>query len=291
MLMSQQDIWNTLCPAAQDYILQTWGFGNQPPAQGAAVVPIVFSYEPYYSRVRFAPDTITVDGSNDATYTFLANHQVNPFQYGQGGSMVPAGFPASFVGTYEDTNLQLGNGRQTNDSALVVIQGVSVNVDPRSDPVMLKQIHNEIYLTSGFGAQLSQYKHGLPAFNPGAGALFGGGTSQGQMPNAADTNAIIPGFPANGWPSDQNYYVMDDQICWYPQSASRQEANFGMQMTIGRQVQYVAMARTAGLFATGGTAGSIPAIVPPAIAGAQGTFVDYVIRLRTVSIKPRNTNS
>jgi hypothetical protein len=62
-------------------------------------------------------------------------------------------------------------------------------------------------------------------------------------------------------------------------------------MTIGRQVQYVAMARTAGLFATGGTAGSIPAIVPPAIAGAQGTFVDYVIRLRTVSIKPRNTNS
>jgi hypothetical protein len=291
MLLSQADIWNTLAPAAQDYIFQTYGFnGYGPGGSSLAPIPIVFTYEPYYSRVRFTPDTMTADGSNNATYTFLANHQVSPFAYGQGGSMVPAGFAASFVGTYEDTNIQLGNGRQTNDSALVVIQGLSINVDPRSDAEMLRQIHNEIYLTGGFGSQLSQYKFGIPSFSPGGGALTGGGRTLGVVPNATDTTAIIPGYPANGWPVDQNFRTLDDQICWYPQSSSRQETNWGMQMTIGRQVQYVATARAAGVLATGAAAGSIPAVVPPVTIGAQGTFVDYIVRLLCVSIKPRNTN-
>jgi hypothetical protein len=290
--MSQSDIWNTLAPAAQQYISDTWGFsglGVGPGGTVAPAIPIVFTFEHYYSRVRLAPDTIAVDGSNNVTYTFLANHQVNPFQYGQGGSMVPAGFPASFVGTYDDTNLQLGNGRQTNDSALVVIQGLGINVDPRSDAEMLRQLQNEMYLTSGFGSQLSIYKHGLPSFNPGGGALFGGGRTQGLMPSTSETTQV-QSFPANGWPAEQDMYTMDDQICWYPQSASRNESNYGMQLTIGRQVQYVASARAAGIFATGGAAGSIPAVIPPFTAGAEGTYVDLVIKLRAVSIKPRNTN-
>jgi hypothetical protein len=291
--MSQAEIWSTLAPAAQQYISDTWGFygiGQGPGGTSAPAIPIVFSFEHYYSRVRLAPDTITVDGSNNVTYTFLAGHAVNPFQYGQGGSMVPAGFPSSFVGTYDDTNLQLGNGRQTNDSALVVIQGLGINVDPRSDIEMLRQIQNEMYLTSGFGSQLSIYKHGLPSFNPGGGALFGGGRTQGLVPSTSDTTCLVPGFPANGWPSDGNYYTVDDQICWYPQSASRNESNFGMVLTVGRQVQYTASARAAGIFATGGAAGSIPAVLPPSTAGAEGTYVDLMVKLRAVSIKPRNTN-
>src|ERR1700728_3209248 len=239
---------------------------------------LAFSTQPYYSRVRLTP-TITADGSNNTTYSFAAGTAVTPFQYGQGQQVsgVPASLTAYNAATAADTNIQ--TARQTNDGALVVIRGVKMHLGALNDPVMAMSLWLELTLTSGFGSNTNAYKHALPFMSPGASGLFGGGSTTGQAPNTYDTFGVMPGNLCNGMPLDSNVHLVDDQICWFPQAANSAESNFGMSLYLGRAVSYVSPGRAAGIIATGGTSGSIPAIVPAITAGARGTFVDIWVWL------------
>lgn len=279
-ISAPQRVYNTLPDDVKTFIKEQW---KTTPDR------IVLRSEPYFCRGRLAPDTISVGASPfNTTYTFNAGHFIDLFLYGVNGSMSGAGFGALTPyqqATLGDTNLQMSTGRETNDNAIVVVAGISIMMDSKSDSFMAGQVMGDVAVACGFGGlYTSQYKLGIPFMMQGEGGLYGGGPTQGVAPGLGDT--WFPGSggmaPLNGMPWAGSYRTLPDPIIWYPKGSPAAPTQFGLRMTVNRQISYVAPGRVA---ATG-----VAAIVPPATAGAQGTFVDVFCYLKTVNILQATNN-
>jgi hypothetical protein len=265
------DILRRIPQAARNYVAANMARG------------LVAKREPYYSKIRFEP-TITNNTTN-VVYAFTAGQRSRCFDYGLGASMVTAGFTSAGAyanATLADTNLQSGAGRETNGSDMMVIDSVAFLPTPKSDPVLLKAIIAELTVTAGFGGSVSDYKMGNPLFLPGGGGLFGGGTSK--LADALSTNdsgTTVPSFVTNGLPGAGDLLLLEDPIVWMPKPEA--DSQFAMEITCQRAITVTANARTAG-------AGGInpAAVVPPVTPGADGTFVEFLVRLVGTQIGPRS---
>jgi hypothetical protein len=239
--------------------------------------------EPYFSRIRFEP-TIT-DNTSNVVYTFAQGQSVNAFDYGQGGTMAGAGFVAGGTGftvaTAADTNLTTAAGRVTNGSDMVVVDAICFLPTPKSDPVLLKALIAELSVTGGFGGNLTDYRFGNPLFLPGGGGLYGGGQSALAVAGTNDSKGQINGFISNGLPGAGDMWPQDDAIVWMPKPEA--DSDFAMQVRCNRTVSVTVNARTAG---SGGIAPA--AVAPPVTAGADGTFVEFLVRLVGTQIGPRS---
>ena len=274
-LMSEMDkLILRMPPNAQSYIAKLQQKGQ-----------VVTKDEPYFSRIRFEP-TITVDGSNNATYTFQQGQSVFAFNYGVNGLMNNAGFNAANTGysqgTPADTNLTTSTGKVTNGADLVYIEGMSFIPTPGSDPVLTKLIIGDLAIAAGFNGDTSSYKLGSPLMWPGSAGLFGTANSKVQAPNASDQVGVFYGSVSNGLPGAGDVKWMKDPIVWMPQTEA--DSQFALQITLTRTKALTVNARTAGT-------NNIPtAFTPPATAGADGTYVEFFVNLHGAQIGPRSNN-
>lgn len=246
---------------------------------------VVTKDEPYYSRIRFEP-TITVDGSNNATYAFAQGQSVQAFNYGTNGQMTNAGFAAAntgyALGTLADTNLTTSTGKVTNGADLVFIEGISFIPTPGSDPVLTKLIIGDLSVQAGFNGDVSTYKLGSPLMWPGSAGLHGTANSKVQAPNVNDQVGVFFGSVSNGLPGAGDVQWMKDPIVWMPQPQA--DSQFALQVTLARAKSIVVNARVAGT-------NNIPtAFTPPATAGADGTYAEFIVRLHGAQIGPRSKN-
>lgn len=246
---------------------------------------VVTKDEPYYSRIRFEP-TITVDGSNNATYAFAQGQSVQAFNYGVGGAMTNAGFVAGgtgyVLGTLSDTNLNTSTGKVTNGADLVFIEGLSFIPTPGSDPVLTKLIIGDLAVQAGFNGDVSSYKLGSPLMWPGSAGLHGTANSKAQAPNVNDQVGVFFGSVSNGLPGAGDVQWMKDPIVWMPQPQA--DSQFALQVSLSRAKSLVVNARTVG------TNGIPTAFTPPATAGADGTYVEFFVRLHGAQLGPRSKN-
>lgn len=244
-------------------------------------VDLAFKNEPYFSRVRFEPAT---SGTTTVTYAFTAQQSVQAFTYGINGSMAPAGYNATgtgfTLGTIADTNLVTTTGKVTNNSDLVVIDGLAIEITPRSDPVLTRAIIADLSVSAGFGGNVNDYKLATVETWPGSMGLYGSSSSPLSVPNLQDANGIMPGVLNNGIPGAHNVRWFSDPIVWMPAPAG--DSLFAMQLRLERAISVAVLARTAG---TG-----VQAIVPPQTAGADGTFVEFKIFLLGNQFGPRSRN-
>lgn len=244
---------------------------------------IVFKNEPYYSKVRLEP-TI-VDGTTIVTYTFAAGLTATAFSYGQNGPMASAGFNATGTGftqaTLADTNLITSTGKVTNGGDMFVIDGIAIAPLPRTDSVLMKNVIAEISVQAGFNGQANDYKLGGPLQWPGAAGLFGAGRSLLQMPSLTDATGAFLGTVTNGLPGAADVRWLTDPIVWMPQNTGA-DGLFQIQLRVERTVAVVAAARTA--------AAGIVGVAPPVTAGAEGSFVDFLVTLYGNQFGPRSRN-
>jgi hypothetical protein len=254
-----------------------------------ANVDLAFKNEPYYSTVRFEPDSLTADGSNNTTTVFNAGHQVQAFTYGQGGAMGIAGYNAAgtgyTIGQQADTNLIVTTGKVTNGNDLVVLDGLAIIPTPKSDPRLTQWVMRELYISAGFGGNTNDFKFGQPLLWPGSAGLFGSTSSILKTANLQDATGIIPGYLSNGLPGAADVRWFSDPIVWYPQSSNLGDTQFAMFLTIQRLVSVFAAAR----IAVAG-AGATQAVTPPVTQGAEGTFVEFLVYMPSVQFGPRSQN-
>jgi hypothetical protein len=272
---SIEDLLRRLPQRAVDYVKK----------QLASGVELTLKKEPYFSKVRLEAQ-IDTTVSNVVTYKFPALQKARAFDYGIGAPLTTAGFMSGIGGgayqlaTEADTNLQEIGGKVTNGSDLVVIESVAVMPTPKTDPVLLRALMSELVLSGGFAGNVNDYRWGNPLFLPAGGGLYGSGQSKLAVQDVNQNIGQVNGFITNGLPAAGDLWPQDDVIVWGPKPMA--DSSFAMEMRVTRDVIVSLPTRAAG---TGGVGPA--AVVLPTTAGADGTFVEFYLRLISSQIGPR----
>jgi hypothetical protein len=183
--------------------------------QDAASRNTIASSAPYYSRVFFT--SAGVDGGGGSfTYTFPAGVERRAFGYAKTDPIPGAPFlaPANEA-TPADTNLMTKG--QTLAGQTVLIQGVSVMVQPGSDFEAAKEMLTECSVSIGLNGDSQQMEMGTPLNLPGIGGLYGWGFSRLIAP-AAQNNAggEFAKLGSNGVPGADNFRRVPEGLIWRP---------------------------------------------------------------------------
>ncbi len=249
------------------------GYGNQK----------VLLELPYYSMVRFAasraagpPVVLTID-----TTTRTA------FSYGIGQSMTAAGF-ATGNATQAETNLIRGS--ETRDQADVFIYGMSMCVQPESEPALLRHILRDVAVSISLNGN-SSIPIGKIEQYPGGGGLYGSGVSAIKTPDLVtqgggstdNGGGAFMSFVQNGNPVSGNFARFKNPFIWSGVGKGS-DSSLGILFTPTRTIT-----ETCG--AVRAAASGILAFTPPGAAGDLGTFVDIAVRLYCVSVADRGVNT
>jgi hypothetical protein len=235
---------------------------------------------PYWSTVRIrgtvAANTLTVDTSSRKA-----------FAYAVGQPMDVAGFAASTIAQFSDTNL-LKQG-ETLDNANVWIWGLAAELYPNSDPVLAARLWRESIVELSLNGTTS-IKLGTLGMFPSAGGLYGQGQSALVMPSEPVTGAndggqgATVGFVANGNPMGGNFLKFPQPFKWSSVGGGGSDANLSVIVTPTRAITIPLAATRA---AAAGTTG---AYTQPS-TGDAGTFCDIRFRLISVAVSERSVNT
>ena len=235
---------------------------------------------PYWSTVRIrgtvAANTLTVDTSSRKA-----------FAYAVGQPMDVAGFAASTIAQFSDTNL-LKQG-ETLDNANVWIWGLAAELCPNSDPVLAARLWRESIVELSLNGTTS-IKLGTLGMFPSAGGLYGQGQSALVMPSEPVTGAndggqgATVGFVANGNPMGGNFLKFPQPFKWSSVGGGGSDANLSVIVTPTRAITIPLAATRA---AAAGTTG---AYTQPS-TGDAGTFCDIRFRLISVAVSERSVNT
>lgn len=246
---------------------------------------LVVTSEPYYSKVRISATTVTVAAGPPivATMTFPVQ-QRTCFDYAKNDPMTGAGYPSTFTATECDTNL-LSKG-ETNGAQFVFIDGFTVFATTRSDPELIRQLSMDMYLSASLEGRKGMFRLGNPVMHGGGGGWFGGGVSDVLTPNLRDRQAVHNGFVNNGFPSVQDWHRFPDCILWGPKGKA--DSTWQVMLELQRAHTIVSTGHAAD------AANGVQAFVPPAAQTAEsdvaGTFVEFMVMLRSIQLGPKGRN-
>ncbi len=183
--------------------------------QDAANRNTIASSAPYYSRIFFT--AAGVDGGGGSfTYDFPAGVERRAFGYAKTDPVPGAPFgPGASDATPADTNLMTKG--QTLAGQTVLIQGVSVMVQPGTDFEAARQVLSECSVSIGLNGDSQQMEMGTPLNLPGIGGLYGWGFT-GLVPPSAQSNggSEFAKLGANGVPGADNFRRVPEGLIWRP---------------------------------------------------------------------------
>lgn len=261
--------------------------GEQYAGTQISVLPL-----PYWSSVRFQatraagpPVTFTID-----TTTRKA------FAYAIGQDMTVAGYTAAArTATPADTNLLRQN--ETRDNADVWIWGMAAYLTPDSEPALARRVWKETEVDISLNGTQSIPLGTLEMF-PGAGGLYGQGTTYLKVPSAqasgpTDTETgegAKMSFVQNGNPMAGNFFRLPQPFKWAAVGSAGTDSSLVLSCTPYRQIVESSLARTAVAVVAMVSPQIIGGYTPPAATGDPGTFVDVRWHLICVAVAKRSVN-
>lgn len=232
------------------------------------------SYEPYYSRVRFAAD---ISGAGPYVLSFPAK-KLLAFSYALSQSMASVGHTIN--ASLADTNVNKPG--ESNGGEKVKIYGLSIMPSTDSDPEVLRRLLPKMSVSMVINGK-DRFPVGRPEFCPGSGGLNGAGTSALLSPPWDGYGGAHMGFVTNGLPGAGNFYPLPRPLVWMPSGGA--DSLFHVELEQHSGVAMILTARAAG------GAGALPtAWDPPHAAGDIGTFLDLVVRLHCRQESARSIN-
>jgi hypothetical protein len=150
--------------------------------------------------------------------------------------MINAGFPSSYAtATYAQTNLIQKN--ETNEQEEFLIDGLAIVSHPGNDPVLVKKILPELYVSAGFGGDKNKFKLGSALFWPGGAGIFGaGGSFWGPVASLDDSKYADLGAVSNGSPFVNNYRRLPEGIKWNPKG--QPDSTFGVNVALTKALTF-----------------------------------------------------
>lgn len=247
---------------------------------------------PYWSTIRFQASVL---GTTTKTFTIDTTDR-KAFAYAQGQTMNIAGFLTSYgTATLADTNLLKAN--ETRDNADVWIWGLSATLSPDSEPALARRVWRDTSCQIALNGTQSIPLGTLEMF-PGAGGLYGQGTTYLKSPDAtvtgpSDAEAGIGaqmGFVQNGNPMAGNFFRLPQPFKWAAVGSAGSDSSLILTCTPNRVIQETAIARAAIPDVAGVTSIGTAPYTPPGAAGDPGTFVDVRWHLICVAVAKRSAN-
>lgn len=235
---------------------------------------------PYHSAVRLKT---TRTGAGPFTYT-ASVATVKAFNYKIGDVLDGAGFPAGTIATPADTNLL--SASETRDGATVLVWGISIGIR-KGEPRLVR----EFFRVTDVSLSLSgtdNYALGRLEFFPQVGGPFGQQRTKLEAGNLAETVGPLEGFITNGNPTANSFFKLPDPLVWQAKGAGK-DTSLVMSFTPREAFTLSSADRAAVAGAAPGASGRVEAFSAPA-DGADGTFVELVVRLHSVSISALSPN-
>lgn len=242
--------------------------------QDAAQRNTIASSAPYYSRVLFEvpaveapPGTFTYGIAQGQERRAFGYAKTDPVQ-GMGGAFNAA--------TPADTNL-MSKG-QTLAGQTVLIQGVSVMVQPTSDFELARVFLTECSCSIGLNGDSQVMEMGTPLNLPGIGGLYGWGFSALLQPDAqAPAGTQFAKLGANGLPHADDFRRVPEGLIWRP--AGHTDGTLVIKFRAERPSSVVAVARAAQANPL------ILPFTPPAVAR-----LDLMVHLICIAISDASVN-
>lgn len=226
----------------------------------------------YFSRGRF---TITRTGASpNYAYTLAQGTEIRLFSYGQGGSMVAAGFASTDAATAVDTSLI--KPYTTLAGQDVLIKGVSFLFNTNTDFEFLRVAAPEISVRLGLNGDGETFKLGSILNLPGFGGLDGWGDTQIRTPALAESRTFAL-LGSNGMPGAANFREFKPGFWWRREG----EPDSSLQLTLRAERQVA----VTGLADRAAAAGTTAAFNPPA-----SIVVDLVAHLIVEAGGPQSVN-
>jgi len=181
--------------------------------QDAAQRNTIASSAPYYSRVLFEVDAVEAPAGT-FTYTIPQGQERRAFGYAKTDPV--QGMSGAFnAATPCDTNLMTKG--QTLAGQTVLIQGVSVMVQPGSDFELARQFLTECSCSIGLNGDSQVMEMGTPLNLPGIGGLYGWGFTGVLAPDAqGNATSQFSKLGANGLPHADDYRRVPEGLIWRP---------------------------------------------------------------------------
>lgn len=239
----------------------------------------------YYSTVKFAS---VRSGAGPFTYTIDTTDR-QAFVYKLGDPMAAAGFTATDIATFAETNLRTAGG-QTNNNADCIVWGISIEFLPTSEPRILAELVRQVFIHMSLNAGSARYLIGKLSDFPGGGGIYGQQHTKLEAGQLVETIGPMEGYLANGNPMASNFWLLKRPFRWNSLSTGKPDANLSMVFTPGTAITVSATDRAAVAGAAPGASGRVEAFTSPANL-ARGTFAELRVKLATVEIADRSQNS
>jgi hypothetical protein len=233
------------------------------------------TWNAYYSVIRFQAN-VSVSGAT-TTLTFPIQEQ-RPFSYRIGDPLTSAGFdPTMGLATEADTNLVKAG--ETIAGEQLQIDGISLMNSTVTDIGLFQQLSASLSVVISMDGDSHRYRLGRPDMIPGSGGISGAGRTPTVVPPLGDSSAVASSF-SNGWPVIDNFYPFPQPLMWTPSGET--DSNFNVVIKLVRQQVVIEVARSG--------ADGIAPFSPPTVAGAFGTYIDFMVRLHSVQVGARSVN-
>lgn len=235
---------------------------------------------PYYSMVRLKT---TRSGAGPFTYTGDTTPK-RAFSYKIGDVMDAAGFPAATIATKAETNLQAAS--QTNQSSEVEIWGLSISI-AKGEPKLIREFFRVCVVEISLSG-VDTYLLGPLYFFPQVGGAYGMERTKLAAGPDNDPNGPMIGMISNGNPNAGSFLKLPEPLVWQPPGAGK-DSSLTVTLTPTAAISVSSTDRAAVAGAAPGASGQVDAFTSPA-DGADGTFLDLMIRLHTVSKSKLSVN-
>lgn len=262
--------------------------------QQYADTEIVLLPLPYWSTVRF----LTTRAAGPPVAFTIDTTQRRAFAYAIGQDMTVAGFAAGTIATAADTNLLAAS--QTRDNADVWIWGIACNLQPNSEPTLAARLWRETDISISLNGTTT-IPLGTPEMFPGAGGLYGRGTTGLRTPDLFTAGAAVVaegpgegaqiGFVTNGNPQSGNAKKLPQPFKWSAIGTAGADSSLSITFTPRRAITESMTSRAAVAGAAPGASGRVEAATAPAAAGDAFTFVDVRVQLLCVAVQRRSVNT
>lgn len=238
---------------------------------------------PYFSKVRL--QAVKTGADPNQVYTIPVTPVV-AFNYQIGGVLDGAGFlPAGTIATKAETNIL--SASQTRNNSDVVIWGIGVEIGPKSEPILVKEVFDQCNMDMSLNGQNTNQLGRLSRF-PSAGGIYGSAVSRLTPAPQQQTWDNPQGFLCNGNPMAGNYFKLPQPIFWNSVGGQKKDSSLSVTITPQRAITYTQEMALRAAVAGGANTSGTAAWNLQQTANANGTFVDLIIHLICVEVSQRS---